>query len=101
MGSRNNNISKIYPNSNNTLLSGNLLIGTKEGEGAFNTNLVSIKDPSWSGLDRYFLGLSRRNISDFSKLNRFFEKTFSRSNSKLSQTDNLFFQNSDHSDMNR
>lgn len=44
--SRNNSISKIFPNSNSVLLSGNLLISTKEGEGAFNTNLVSIKDPS-------------------------------------------------------
>jgi len=43
---RNNNVSRVYPNSTSTLLSGNLLISTKESEGAFNTNLVSIKDPS-------------------------------------------------------
>lgn len=43
---RNNSVGRVYPNSNNILLSGNLLIAAKEGEGAFNTNLVSIKDPS-------------------------------------------------------
>jgi hypothetical protein len=44
--SRNNSVGRVYPNSNSVLLSGNLLISAKEGEGVFNTNLVSIKDPS-------------------------------------------------------
>jgi hypothetical protein len=43
---RNNSVSRVYPNFNKTLLSGNLLIGAKEGEGSFNTNLVSIKNPT-------------------------------------------------------
>jgi len=43
---RNNNTSRVYPNINRVLLSGNLLIGSKESEGAFNTNLVSVKDPA-------------------------------------------------------
>jgi len=41
-----NSISRIYPNLNKTLLAGNLLIGSKESEGSFNTNLVSIRNPT-------------------------------------------------------
>jgi hypothetical protein len=43
---RNNSVSRVYPNANKTLLAGNLLIGAKESEGGFNTNLVSIKNPT-------------------------------------------------------
>lgn len=42
---KNNNVTRIYPNLVKTLLSGNLLIGVKESEGGFNTNLVSLRDP--------------------------------------------------------
>jgi len=42
---KNNSISRVYPSLNRVLLSGNLLLSNKEGEGAFSTNLVSIKDP--------------------------------------------------------
>lgn len=96
-----NNVGAIYPNYSESLLSGNLLIGSKEGDGDFNTNLVTIKDPSWSGLDRYFLNISRRNVQDLSKLTRFVEDTIFSKNSKSSLTGTTFFQNSDHSDMNR
>jgi len=40
-----NNVARVYPNLNKTLLAGNLLISSKESEGGFNTNLVSIKNP--------------------------------------------------------
>jgi len=43
---RNNSVSRVYPNLNKILLAGNLLIGSKESEGGFNTNLVSIRNPS-------------------------------------------------------
>ena len=41
-----NSVASIYPNQSETLLSGNLLISSKESDGDFNTNLVPIKDPS-------------------------------------------------------
>jgi hypothetical protein len=44
--SRNNNVSRVYPNNSKVLLSGNLLLSSKESEGGFNTNLVSIRNPS-------------------------------------------------------
>jgi len=57
---RNNSVNRVYPNFNKITLAGNLLIGSKESEGGFNTNLVSIKNPSWSAFERYFLGLSKK-----------------------------------------
>jgi hypothetical protein len=78
-----------------------LLLSNKESDGEFNTNLVSIKDPSWSGLDRYFLSTNRKAIQDLFRLNKFLEETLFSKNSKLSYSNDLFFQNSDHSDMNR
>jgi hypothetical protein len=69
-----NNVGSVYPNYAESLLSGNLFIGSKESDGEFNTNLVAIRDPSWSGLDRYFLSNSRRNIQDLSKLTKFIEE---------------------------
>merc|ERR1711939_413882 len=56
-----NNVARVYPNLNKTLLAGNLLISSKESEGSFNTNLVSIKNPTISAFDRYFLNLSKKN----------------------------------------
>jgi hypothetical protein len=43
---RSNSVNRVYPNFKKTTLGGNLLIGSKESEGGFNTNLVSIKNPS-------------------------------------------------------
>jgi hypothetical protein len=91
----------VYPNYSENLLSGNMFIAGKEGDGDFNTNLVAIKDPSWSGLDRYFLNISRRNIQDLAKLTKFVENGIFSKNLKTSLSDNTFFQSSDHSDMNR
>jgi hypothetical protein len=98
---RANNVSSVYPNYSNILLAGNLLLANKENDGDFNTNLMAIRDPSWSGLDRYFLGISRRNIQDLFKLNKFVEESFFSKNFKRNFTNDLFFQYSDHSDMNR
>lgn len=44
--SKNNNTTRIYPHLNKILLSGNLLINSREGEGDFNTNLTSIQNPN-------------------------------------------------------
>jgi hypothetical protein len=60
-------VSRVYPNYNKVLLSGNLLIGSKESEGGFNTNLVSIKNPTWSAFERYFLNLSKKNNNRYSE----------------------------------
>jgi len=99
--SRNNNISRIYPNLNRTLLSGNLFLSNKENEGGFNTNLVSIKDPVWDGLDRYFLNISRKNTQDLAKLNTILENNSYFSGNKHLFFKSFFLKNSDHSDMNR
>jgi len=77
--SRNNSISRVYPNLNKTMLSGNLLISSKESEGGFNTNLVSIKNPNFSAFDRYFLSLSKKNTLDLSRVNRDLEQSISSS----------------------
>jgi hypothetical protein len=83
---RANNVSSVYPNYSNILLAGNLLLANKENDGDFNTNLMAIRDPSWSGLDRYFLGISRRNIQDLFKLNKFVEESFFSKNFKRNFT---------------
>jgi len=57
---KNNSATRVYPNLVKTLLSGNLLIGVKESEGGFNTNLISVRDPIWSAVDRYFLNFSKK-----------------------------------------
>jgi len=98
---KNNSVQRVYPNFNKTLLSGNLLIGSKESEGGFNTNLVSIKSPSISAFDRYFLSLSKKNILDLSRVNRELEQSFDFSGYGGNKNSLSFFKNSDHSDMNR
>jgi hypothetical protein len=82
-------------------LAGNLLIGAKESEGGFNTNLVSIKNPTWSAFDRYFLGLSQKTTQELARLNRGVEQSFLNNGGKGFFSSNIFFKNSDHSDMNR
>jgi len=99
--SRNNNISRVYPNLNRTLLSGNLFLSNKEGEGSFNTNLVSIKNPIWDGLDRYFLNISRKHTQDLAKLNTLLESNNHFNGNKHLFFKSFFLKNSDHSDMNR
>jgi len=99
--SRNNNVSRVYPNNSKILLSGNLLLSSKESEGGFNTNLVSIRNPSWSAIDRYFLSFSKKNAQDLIKINSSLEKYYLNGDFKSFLTNKVFFQNSDHSDMNR
>jgi hypothetical protein len=99
--SQSNNISRIYPSLSKVLLAGNLLIGSRESEGSFNTNLVSINNPEWSALDRYFLSLSRKNTQDTYRFSSDLESLFLNRGGRVSLTKNLFFKNSDHSDSNR
>jgi len=77
------------------------LISSKESEGGFNTNLVSIKNPIFSAFDRYFLNLSRKNIFDLSRVNRELEQSFNSHGTNNLIKSLSFFKNSDHSDMNR
>jgi hypothetical protein len=44
-------------------LSGNIFINAREGEGAYNTNSISIRNLTWSSIDRYFLNLSKKKCS--------------------------------------
>ena len=96
-----NNVIRVFPNLNKVLLAGNLLISSKESEGSFNTNLVSIKNPEWSALDRYFLSFSRKNTQDTYRFVSDIESLFLGKKSRQIFSKDLFFKNSDHSDSNR
>jgi hypothetical protein len=98
---KNNSAARVYPNLVKSLLSGNLLIGVKESEGGFNTNLISVRDPIWSAVDRYFLNFSKKNTQDLVRLNLELEQSYCSEQIKNSRGITTLFKNSDHSDMNR
>jgi hypothetical protein len=92
-----NSVIQIYPNLVNQLLSGSMLINSKESSGSLNTNEINISDLSWNATDRFFLKTSVKFNLNLLRSYNYLKNTISSGD----VTNYKFFKNSDHSDLNR
>jgi len=98
---RKNSVNRVYPNTARMLLSGNMLIASKEEGGSFGTNNLAITDPTWDAADRIFLKYSRKNNLDNVTILNSIKDISNKNMYDSCLNSQTYVRNSDHSDVNR